>query len=80
MTKYFKHLNDNNEIINLYTYDFEPIIKNPAIVEITYEEYHTILNQWQQIADSTRQERQAQRRAAIKANYLQSKNKKTKEE
>lgn len=66
MTKYFKHFNDKNEIINLYTYDFEPFITNSSIIEITREEYHTILSQWQKIADDTKQERQDQRRAAIK--------------
>lgn len=42
MTKYYKHIDENGEIVMLLTYDFTPIIKNPLIVEITKEEYDTL--------------------------------------
>ena len=43
MTKYYKQLNENGEIVMLLTYDFVPNITNPLIVEITKEEYETLL-------------------------------------
>lgn len=43
MTKYYKQLNENGEVIMLLTYDFVPNITNPLIVEITAEEYETLL-------------------------------------
>jgi hypothetical protein len=41
--KYYKQLNENGEIVMLLTYDFVPNITNPLIVEITKEEYETLL-------------------------------------
>jgi hypothetical protein len=43
MTKYYKQFNENGEIVMLLTYDFVPNITNPLIVEITKEEYETLL-------------------------------------
>lgn len=39
MTKYFKQINENGEFVMLLTYDFEPSITDPLIVEISEEEY-----------------------------------------
>lgn len=46
MTKYYKQLNENGEIIALLTYDFEPNITDPLIVEITADEYEMISAEW----------------------------------
>lgn len=43
MTKYYKQINENGEAIMLLTYDFAPNITDPLIVEITEEEYETLL-------------------------------------
>lgn len=43
MTNYYKQLNEIGEVVMLLTYDFVPNITNPLIVEITKEEYGTIL-------------------------------------
>lgn len=43
MTKYYKELNENGEVVMLLTYDFVPNITDPLIVEITAEEYETLL-------------------------------------
>lgn len=42
MKKYYKQLNENGEFVMLLTYDFEPTISDPLIVEITEEEYITL--------------------------------------
>lgn len=42
MKKYYKQLNENGEFVMLLTYDFEPEITDPLIVEITEEEYITL--------------------------------------
>lgn len=39
MKKYYKQLNENGEFVMLLTYDFEPVINDPLVVEITEEEY-----------------------------------------
>lgn len=49
MIKYYKHLNENGEIIALLSYDFEPNITDPLIVEITEEEYEAISAEWESI-------------------------------
>lgn len=46
MTKYYKQLNENGDIVALLTYDFTPCIADPLIVEITAEEYETISAEW----------------------------------
>ena len=43
MTKYYKQLNENGELVLLLTYDFEPVITDPLIVEIGAEEYEQLL-------------------------------------
>jgi hypothetical protein len=40
MTKYYKQLDENSNIILLLTYDFEPNITDSSVVEITEEEYN----------------------------------------
>lgn len=39
MKKHYKQLNENGEFVMLLTYDFEPEINDPLVVEITEEEY-----------------------------------------
>lgn len=46
MTKYYKQLSENGEIVALLTYDFAPNITDPLIVEITAEEYEAIFTEW----------------------------------
>lgn len=43
MTKYYKHLTETGDVKLLLTYDFEPTITDPLIVEITKEEYDELL-------------------------------------
>lgn len=43
MTKYYKQLDESGEVVLLLTYDFDPIITNPLIMEISKEEYEQLL-------------------------------------
>lgn len=43
MMKYYKCLSETDEVKMLLTYNFEPTITNPLIVEITKEEYDELL-------------------------------------
>lgn len=43
MTKYYKCLTETGKVKMLLTYDFEPTITDPLIVEITKEEYDELL-------------------------------------
>lgn len=43
MSKYYKQFDENGKIVKLLTYDFEPNIADPLIVEITSEEYENML-------------------------------------
>lgn len=43
MTRYYKETNVGGEVKLLLTYEFEPSITNPLIVEITKEEYDELL-------------------------------------
>lgn len=43
----FKHIDENENIISLLTYDQKPNITNPLVVEITEDEYNTILAELQ---------------------------------
>lgn len=43
MTTYYKQINESGELTLLLTYDFTPKITNPLIIEITQEEYKTIM-------------------------------------
>jgi hypothetical protein len=38
LKKYYKQINENGEFVMLLTYDFEPHITDPLIVEISEEE------------------------------------------
>lgn len=46
--KCYKQLNENSEVVMLLTYDFEPTISDPSVVEITEEEYNTILAEYRE--------------------------------
>ena len=48
--KYYKQLDEIGEIITLFTYDFEPNIINPHIVEIAAEEYKVIIDRQKRLA------------------------------
>lgn len=43
MTSYYKRLNETGEVVMLLTYDFEPVLNDPLIIEITKAEYDEIL-------------------------------------
>lgn len=43
MTRYYKQLNHSGDVVFLLTYDFDPTITDPLIVEITKEEYDELL-------------------------------------
>lgn len=43
MIKYYKQINESGDVVMLLTYDFDPIITNPLIIEITKEEYEALL-------------------------------------
>lgn len=43
MTKYFKQISETGEVKLLLTYEFEPTITDPLIMEITKEEYDELL-------------------------------------
>lgn len=42
MKKYYKQLNDNGEVVAFLTYDYDPVITDPLIIEVTEEEYVTV--------------------------------------
>ena len=66
--KYYKQLNENNEIVTLLTYDFEPSITDPLTVEITAEEYKAISTEWRAKAETENAERIAKaKEKALKA-------------
>lgn len=71
--KYYKELNENNEIVALLTYDFEPTITNPLIVEITAEEYETISAEWREAARAKAEAKRAERRAKAREKALKAK-------
>lgn len=41
--RYFKEINEDNEIVMLLTHGDKVVIKNPNIVEVTEKEYSTLL-------------------------------------
>ena len=43
MTKYYKQINENGEVVMLLTYDFIPNITDSLIVEISETEYNELL-------------------------------------
>ncbi len=73
MMKYYKQLNENNEIVTLLTYDFEPSITDPLTVEITAEEYEAISTEWREAARARAEAEKAERMAKAKENALKAK-------
>lgn len=71
--KYYKQLNENGEIVMLLTYDFEPNITDPLIVEINAEEYETISAEWQEKAQAEAEAERAKRLAKAKERALKAK-------
>ena len=47
MKEYYKQLNENGEIITLWTYDLGATIDDPLVIQITKEEYTTIKDEWE---------------------------------
>lgn len=47
MKEYYKQLNENGEIITLWTYDLGATIDDPLMIQITEEEYTTIKDEWE---------------------------------
>lgn len=71
--KYYKQLNENSEVVMLLTYDFEPIIADPLIVEITAEEYETISAELREKAKAEAEAEKAERRAKAREKALKAK-------
>lgn len=71
--KHYKQLNENSEIVMLLTYDFEPNITDPLIVEITAEEYETISAEWRESAIARAEAEKAERRAKAREKALKAK-------
>lgn len=71
--KYYKQLNENNEIVTLLTYDFEPNITDPLMVEITAEEYNAIADVWKAEGEARAEEEKAERIAKAKEKALKAK-------
>jgi hypothetical protein len=46
MKEYYKQLDENGEVIMLFTYDYKATINDPLVVQITAEEYETIKSEW----------------------------------
>ena len=43
MTKYYKQMHKDGQVIRVLTYNFQPHITDPLIIEITEEEYNALL-------------------------------------
>lgn len=71
--KYYKQLNENGEIVMLLTYDFEPTISDPLIVEIAAEEHKAISAEWQEKAKTKAEAERAERLARAKEMALKAK-------
>lgn len=71
--KYYKQLNENSEIVMLLTYDFEPNIADPLIVEITTEEHETISAELREKAKAEAEAEKAERRAKAREKALKAK-------
>ena len=71
--KYYKQLNENNEIVTLLTYDFEPNITDPLTVEITAEEYNSIADAWKAEGKARAEAEKAERIAKAKEKALKAK-------
>ena len=73
MTKYYKQFNENGEIVTLLTYDFEPNITDPLMVEITKEEYEAISAEWRAKADAEAEAEAEERREKVRETTLKAK-------
>ena len=71
--KYYKQLNENGEIVMILTYDFEPTISDPLIVEITAEEYETISAECREKAKAEAEAKKAERLAKAKERAIKAK-------
>lgn len=71
--KYYKQLNENSEIDTLFTYDFEPSITDPLMVEITAEEYEIISSEWREAARLKSEAEKAKREEKTKEKTLKAK-------
>lgn len=71
--KYYKQLNENGEIVMLLTYDFEPTIADPLIVEITEEEHGAISAEWREKAKAEADAKREERLAKAKERALKAK-------
>ena len=45
MTYYYKQINEDGEVVRLFTYDFKPKIKRSDFVEIDAEEYNRLFEE-----------------------------------
>jgi hypothetical protein len=68
--KYYKQLNENGEIVMLLTYNFEPTITDPLIVEITAEEYEMISAELREKAKAEAEAEREERRAKAREKAL----------
>lgn len=73
MTKYYKQINENGELVTILTYDFVPTISDPLTVEITAEEYETIAAEFRANAKHEISAEQAERREKQKEKALKAK-------
>lgn len=71
--KYYKQLNENSEIVTLLTYDFEPTISDPLTVEITAEEYGTLVAELRANAKREPSSEELERRARQRETTLKAK-------
>ena len=55
MTKYYKQVDEAGELVLLLTYNFQPRIKNPLIVEISQEEYETMLAELESVTGAEKE-------------------------
>jgi len=71
--KHYKQLNENGEIVMLLTYNFEPTITDPLVVEITTEEYETISAELREKAKAKAEAEMTERRAKARERALKAK-------
>lgn len=71
--KYYKQLNENGEVVMLLTYDFEPTITDPFVVEITEDEYRSISTEWREKAKAEAEAERVERLAKAKEKALKAK-------
>ena len=73
MKKYYKQLNENNEIVALFGYEAEPNITDDSLVEITEEEFEEILAIWSENRRSRAEAEFAEIKAKMKESALKAK-------